>query len=100
MDPEAFKRYYQDVFQRAQQQNSQTWWSYVSEEPMDPKQEVIVGLCYGAVYNKFPELELWDREKRIALSQENKDKVVEYLKVVYKYYSEKYKDYKPYVNSV
>lgn len=84
---------FRNMYERMQQE--QQWYTGSwSTKKMTPRDEIIFGLCYGAAYNKFPELELWDREKRIRLPQEVKNKVVEYLKVCYKYYDEKYKDEK------
>lgn len=62
---------------------------------MTQKDEMIFGLCYGDCYNRFPTLELWDEEKRRKLPQATKDKVVEYLKNLYAYYVNKYKDWTP-----
>lgn len=69
------------------------WNTTYTRQPTE-KELLILGLCYGEAYNRWPELKLWDRENRIRLDQETKDKIVDFLKQMYKYYSERLKDQK------
>lgn len=87
-----FWKEYEDIF-RQQQWYTGTW---ATGKSMTPKDEIIFGLCYGDLYNRFPELELWNEYNRKHLTQINKDKVVDFLKRVYEYYKLKYKDWVPY----
>lgn len=94
MDPDDFWRQYEHIYRGFQDKWYTGTWQ-TGREPTE-KEEILLGLCLGDLYNRFPELELWNYYNRIRLSEENKNKIVDFLKRVYEYYKLKYKDWQPY----
>lgn len=69
---------------------SASYYSSFYKEP-SKREETILGLCYGDVYNQYPEWNLRDTLSRLRLNKYQKDIVVAYLKDRYNFWKNKIK---------